>query len=49
MQLESLVVGAPGAGELRLRIEAIGLNRSEAMYRAGEIPRAPHAAWTAGL
>jgi NADPH:quinone reductase-like Zn-dependent oxidoreductase len=35
MQLESLVVGEPGAGELRLKVEAIGLNRAEAMYRAG--------------
>lgn len=41
MQLESLVVGAPGASELRLRIEAIGLNRSEAMYRAGKYPVPP--------
>jgi NADPH:quinone reductase-like Zn-dependent oxidoreductase len=35
MQIEDLEVGLPAAGEVRLRIEAIGLNRSEAMFRAG--------------
>jgi NADPH:quinone reductase-like Zn-dependent oxidoreductase len=35
MRIEELEVGAPGAGEVRLRMEAIGLNRSEAMYRRG--------------
>ncbi|HTV50278.1 MAG TPA: zinc-dependent alcohol dehydrogenase family protein [Steroidobacteraceae bacterium] len=35
LRLEDLEVGAPGAGELRLRIEAIGLNRSEAIFRGG--------------
>lgn len=29
---------SPGAGEVHLKIEAIGLNRSEAMYRAGRYP-----------
>ncbi|MGV9349010.1 alcohol dehydrogenase catalytic domain-containing protein [Streptomyces spiralis] len=28
-------VGEPGPGELRMRVEAIGLNRAEAMFRAG--------------
>ena len=41
MRLEDLEVGAPGAGELRLRIEAIGLNRSEAAFRAGQYPVKP--------
>ena len=31
-------VGEPGAGEVRVRIEAIGLNRSEAAFRAGQYP-----------
>jgi NADPH:quinone reductase-like Zn-dependent oxidoreductase len=31
-------VGEPGAGQVRLKIEAIGLNRHEAAYRAGVIP-----------
>jgi NADPH:quinone reductase-like Zn-dependent oxidoreductase len=35
LKLENIEVGNPGPGELRLRIEAIGLNRSEAAYRAG--------------
>jgi NADPH:quinone reductase-like Zn-dependent oxidoreductase len=41
LQIEDLVVGAPGAGEVRLRVEAVGLNRAEAMYRAGRYPVAP--------
>lgn len=35
LQFEDLDVGAPGPGELRIRVLAIGLNRSEAMFRAG--------------
>ena len=35
LRIEELEVGAPGAGEARLRMEAIGLNRSEAMFRLG--------------
>lgn len=35
LRIEELAVGAPGAGEVRLRVEAIGLNRAEAMFRAG--------------
>ena len=41
LRLEDLEVGAPGAGEMRLRIEAIGLNRSEAAFRAGQYPVKP--------
>ena len=41
MQLEEMDIGAPGAGEARIRVEAIGLNRSEAMYRAGKYPVTP--------
>jgi NADPH:quinone reductase-like Zn-dependent oxidoreductase len=44
LQIEEMLVGDPGPGELRLRVEAIGLNRSEAMYRAGgyiSIPKLP--------
>ena len=41
MRLEELDVGAPGTGELRVRIEAIGLNRSEAAFRAGQYPVKP--------
>lgn len=35
LRIEELDVGAPAAGEVRIRVEAIGLNRSEAMFRAG--------------
>src|SRR4051812_28162524 len=41
LRLENLEVGEPGAGELRLRVEAIGLNRSEAAFRAGQYPGKP--------
>ena len=41
MRLEDIDIGAPGAGELRVRIEAIGLNRSEAAFRAGQYPVKP--------
>ena len=35
LQIEQLPVSDPGPGEARLRIAAIGLNRSEAVYRSG--------------
>jgi NADPH:quinone reductase-like Zn-dependent oxidoreductase len=35
LELEDTEVGQPGPGELRIRVEAIGLNRSEAIFRAG--------------
>lgn len=35
MKIEDLDVNAPGQGEIRVRIEAIGLNRAEAMFRSG--------------
>jgi hypothetical protein len=41
LQLDELDVGAPGSGELRVRIEAIGLNRSEAMFRRGGYMQPP--------
>jgi NADPH:quinone reductase-like Zn-dependent oxidoreductase len=41
LQLEDVEVGVPGAGEVRLKVEAIGLNRSEAMFRAGRYPVRP--------
>lgn len=36
LSLESAPVGDPGSGEVRVRIEAIGLNRSETVYRSGK-------------
>lgn len=41
LRIEDLEVGEPGAGEVRVRIEAIGLNRSEAAFRAGQYPVVP--------
>jgi NADPH:quinone reductase-like Zn-dependent oxidoreductase len=41
LRLEDIAVGAPGAGEVRIGVEAVGLNRSEAMYRAGRYPIKP--------
>jgi NADPH:quinone reductase-like Zn-dependent oxidoreductase len=41
LQIEDLAIGEPGPGEVRIRVEAVGLNRSEAMYRAGRYPVQP--------
>jgi NADPH:quinone reductase-like Zn-dependent oxidoreductase len=35
LQIDEVDVGEPGAGELRLRVHAIGLNRAESMFRSG--------------
>lgn len=35
LQFEDLPVTEPGPGEVRLRMQAIGLNRAEAAYRGG--------------
>jgi NADPH:quinone reductase-like Zn-dependent oxidoreductase len=35
LQIDDLEVGAPGAGEVLVKMEAIGLNRAEAMFRQG--------------
>lgn len=36
LQIEELPLPEPGAGEVRLRIKAIGLNRAEVMFREGQ-------------
>jgi NADPH:quinone reductase-like Zn-dependent oxidoreductase len=36
--IEDIATGTPGVGEVRIRVEAVGLNRAEAMYRAGRYP-----------
>src|SRR5580700_10447532 len=41
LRIEDMDVGEPGPGEVRLAVEAIGLNRSEAMFRAGAYPVTP--------
>ena len=38
LQIEDVEIGDPGPGEVRVRVEAVGLNRSEAMFRAGRYP-----------
>jgi NADPH:quinone reductase-like Zn-dependent oxidoreductase len=41
LQIEDMAVGDPGPGEVRIRVAAVGLNRAEAMYRAGRYPVQP--------
>ena len=41
LQIEDLDLRGPGPGEVRIRVEAVGLNRAEAMYRAGRYPVKP--------
>jgi NADPH:quinone reductase-like Zn-dependent oxidoreductase len=41
LRIEDVVVGDPGAGEVRLRIHAIGLNRTELTLRSGRLPVRP--------
>lgn len=41
LRIEELDPGKPGPGEVLLRIEAIGLNRAEAMFRAGAYLQPP--------
>ena len=36
LRLEELPVGDPKTGEIRIRVQSIGLNRSEAIYRSGK-------------
>jgi NADPH:quinone reductase len=42
LQIDELDVGAPGAGEIRLRVHALGLNRAEAMFRSGAYLEPPN-------
>jgi NADPH:quinone reductase-like Zn-dependent oxidoreductase len=41
LRIEERDVGKPGRGEVRVRVEAIGLNRSEAVFRSGHYPVKP--------
>ena len=38
LQIEDVEIGEPGPGEVLVKVEAVGLNRSEAMFRAGRYP-----------
>lgn len=42
LQLEEMLLPEPGMGEVRLRVQAIGLNRAEVMYRKGAYFTKPH-------
>lgn len=41
LKVEELPVSEPGADELRIKVEAIGLNRAEVMFREGAYLEAP--------
>ena len=41
LKLEELPLTEPGTGEVRLKVEAIGLNRAEVMFRQGQYLEAP--------
>jgi len=41
LKLEDLPFAEPGEGEVRLRVEAIGLNRAEIMFRQGQYLESP--------
>ena len=41
LRIDDLPSRAPGEGEVRIRVRAIGLNRAEAMFRAGQYLETP--------
>jgi NADPH:quinone reductase-like Zn-dependent oxidoreductase len=41
LKIEELPLAEPGNGEVRLKVEAIGLNRAEVMYRRGQYLETP--------
>jgi len=41
LQLETIDVPVPGAGEVRIGVKALGLNRAESMFRSGQYLEAP--------
>lgn len=41
LKIEDIDIGTPGPAHVRIRVEAVGLNRAEAMYRAGNYPTKP--------
>ena len=41
LKIEELPLAQPGEGEVRLNVEAIGLNRAEVMFRQGRYLDAP--------
>jgi len=41
LQIETVDVPEPGAGEVRIEVKALGLNRAEAMFRSGQYLELP--------
>ena len=41
LKVENVPLTEPGQGEVRLKVEAIGLNRAEAMFRQGQYLEQP--------
>ena len=41
LKLENLPLTEPGEGEVRLKVEAIGLNRADVMFRQGQYLQSP--------
>ena len=41
LQIDELDLGAPGPGEVRIRVRALGVNRAECMFRRGVYPEIP--------
>ncbi|MBA1291141.1 zinc-dependent alcohol dehydrogenase family protein [Pseudomonas japonica] len=48
LQIDEVEVRAPRAGEVRIKVKALGLNRAEAMYRRGEYTFPPQLPATLG-
>ncbi len=42
LQIDNVEVPAPGPGEVRIAVKALGLNRAESMFRAGQYIEEPH-------
>src|SRR5260370_41922010 len=41
LQIDNIDVPAPGSGEVRINVKALGLNRAESMYRSGRYLEQP--------
>ena len=41
LQIDNVEVPAPGPGEVRIAVKALGLNRAESMFRAGQYIEEP--------
>ncbi len=42
LRVEEVTIADPGAGEVRIRVKAIGLNRTEVTFRSGRSPLKPN-------